>query len=290
MATRALPLIVLCCAMCARPSHSAADDIRDNGFLVEEAANQGPDEVQHVLTFVSLFDDRDGSRTRDSSAEYTIELPLGSADHQLAVSLEHVSFYENPTNGPSTQDGGIGDTGVSYRYQLLADDDFVWAAPTIAFTLPTGDDRFGTGAGEVGYELALPVSSYGDAFDYHLNVGVNYLPAASVRLASGDRSDERDLVGFTAGASAFWKPAPDFHLFLEAFLSSADEIDEEGERADVTEVFLNPGFRYAAVQLEQVEWVLGLSIPVGVSDDAADVGAFIYLSVEHLFRRPPPPA
>ena len=50
-------------------------------------------------------------------------------------------------------------------------------------------------------------------------------------------------------------------------------------------VLVNPGVRYAVCQYEDVEWVLGVSVPVGLTRDSPDIGVFAYMSVEHTFRK-----
>ena len=51
------------------------------------------------------------------------------------------------------------------------------------------------------------------------------------------------------------------------------------------QLFLNPGGRYAVCQFEEVEWVLGVSTPIGLTADTPDIGVFAYMSVEHAFRK-----
>src|SRR5207244_2110456 len=92
-------------------------------------------------------------RTRDFALAYTLELPLGSQTHQFSLTTQFLSAFEQPNDGPAAQPGGVGDTFLNYRYQLLSDDDFLWCAPRLSLILPTGDDRFGLGTGQVGYQF-----------------------------------------------------------------------------------------------------------------------------------------
>jgi hypothetical protein len=41
--------------------------------------------------------------------------------------------------------------------------------------------------------------------------------------------------------------------------------------------------RYAVCQFDEVEWVLGVAVPVGLTRDTPDIGVFAYMSVEHAF-------
>ncbi len=260
--------------------------IRDNAFLVEEAFNQEPGEVQHVFNWIHLWNHDASGRTRDFANTYTMELPLGSQAHQFSLTTLLLSAFEDPAAGPSEHQGGVGDTFLSYRYQLLADDDFLWCAPRLSLIVPTGDERFGLGTGEVGYQFNLPISRYGDQVDFHFNAGYTFVPNVAARSPAGALLGvEHDLHGYNLGASAFWKPRVDLHWFVEMLALWFHEIDDVGDRQDVTQVFLNPGVRYAVCQFEQVEWVLGASVPVGLTSETPDIGMFAYMSIEHTFLK-----
>jgi hypothetical protein len=259
--------------------------IRDNAFLVEEAFNQEPGDAQHIFNWINLWDRTPQSRTRDFAFTYTMELPLGSQTHQFSFTTLFLTAFEKPHGGQARQDGDIGDTFLNYRYQLLADDDFLWCAPRFSLILPTGDERFGLGTGELGYQFNLPVSRYGDVFDFHFNAGATYIPDVSVPLANGLPSPGRDLRAVNLGASAFWKPQTNLNFFVEVLALWFEELDDFGVRENTTQVFVNPGVRYAVCQLDEVEWVIGVSVPVGLTRDTPDIGVFAYMSVEHAFRK-----
>ena len=72
---------------------------------------------------------------------------------------------------------------------------------------------------------------------------------------------------------------------MEALSLWNDEIDEFGARANANQVFLSPGVRYAVCQFDEVEWVLGVAAPVGLTSDSPDIGVIVYMSVEHAFRK-----
>jgi len=259
--------------------------IRDNAFLVEEAFNQEPGEVQHIFNWINFWDRTPQGKTRDFAATYTMELPLGSQKHQFSFTTQFLTAFEKSNNGPPTQQGDVGDTFLNYRYQLLDDDDFLWAAPRFSLILPTGDRRFGSGTGRLGYQFNLPVSRYGELFDFHFNAGATYTPDVSIPLASGFPSRGQDLRAYNLGASAFWKPQVNLHFFVEALALWNEEIDDLGFRRQATQVFVNPGVRYAVCQLDQVEWVIGISVPIGLTRESPDIGVFFYMSVEHAFRK-----
>lgn len=268
--------------------------IRDNGFLVEEAFNQEKDEVQHIFNWINLWTHNREGRGRDFVAAYTMELPLGSQKHQFSFVIPFLTTFEQPSGRPGVQQGDIGDILLNYRYQLLADDEFLWCAPRLSLILPTGDKRLGTGTGEVGYQFNLPISKYGERFDFHLNAGYTFIPNVSIPIETElpgpppvlamINSPKHDLRGYNFGASVFYKPETYLHFFVETLVQGIEEIDERGFRDSLTQVFVNPGVRYAIIQ-DPVEWVIGLSVPIGLTRDTPDIGIFAYMSVEFSFRK-----
>jgi hypothetical protein len=264
-------------------AESGPEHMRDNALLVEEAYNQEPGVVQHVFNWIHFWDDTPQGRTRDFSSSYTMELPLGSQTHQFSFTTQFLDAFERLNGLPAEQQGGVGDTLLNYRYQLLADDEFLWVSPRFSLIVPTGDERFGLGTGELGYQFNLPISRYADQFDYHFNAGYTYTPDVSITLANGLPSVGRSLTGYNLGLSTFWKPQTYFHVFVEALALWNEELDNLGARDDITQVFVNPGFRYAVCQFDEVEWVLGAGLPVGLTGESPDIGFFAYMSIEHTF-------
>ena len=258
--------------------------IRDNAFLVEEAFNQEPGEVQHIFNWVFLWDRTRLARSRDFALSYTMELPLGTQKHQFSLTTQFLTAFEKPVDGPATRQGDIGDTFLNYRYQLLDDDDFLWCAPRFSLILPTADRRFGLGSGQLGYQFNLPISRYGENFDFHFNAGCTYIPGVSVPLDGQLFSLRHDLRGYNLGGSAYWKPKTNLHFFVETLALWNDVINEQGDRENLTQVFVNPGVRYAIIQ-DPLEWVIGISVPVGLTRDSPDIGVFVYMSIEHSFRK-----
>ena len=269
------------------------EHIRDNAIFVEEASNQEAGIVQHIFTWSNFWDRAGQVRTRDFALAYTMELPVGSQKHQFSFTTQYLTAFEDPDFGPASQQGDVGDTLLNYRYQLLANDDFLWCSPRASLILPTGDKRLGSGTGEVGYQFNLPISRYGEQFDFHFNAGLTHIPDVSVPVAVVAfpevtpieiLSPSHDLRAYNLGASVFWKPKVDLHFFVEALALRADEIDELGSRVSTTQVFLNPGVRFAIIQ-DPLEWVLGVAVPIGLTRDTPDIGVIAYMSIEHPFRK-----
>lgn len=282
----------------SKAKKSEPKHIRDNAFYVEEAFNQEPGEVQHIFNWINQWSHDSDGRTRQFLMTYTMELPLGSQKHQFSFTTQFPTSFSRPHDDSSSQFGGVGDTFLNYRYQLLGkEEDKLWCAPRISVIVPTGDKRFGTGTGETGYQVNLPISWYGEVFDFHFNGGMTYTPHVSLPVnvpvdpalglpnpfLTAD-SARFDLRSYNLGASVFWKPKVNLHFFIEAIAFWNESIIDPGERASATQVLLNPGVRYAVIQ-DPVEWVIGVAAPIGLTRESPAIGLFAYMSVEHGFKK-----
>jgi hypothetical protein len=267
----------------AHAQNGGRDHLKDNSFLIEEAYNQEAGVVQHIFSWYPTWDHSGGDR-QDFTFQYVIELPLGGERHQLSFNplvFEH--FSDRPDGGPSAEEGGWGDTLLNYRYQLTMDDECGMTpaiSPRFSLILPTGDEDRGLGTGEVGYQFNLPVSKELDLFAFHFNAGLTYTPGVS----AGPGLAGRDLNGYNLGASAIWLATYDFNVMLEFLTLWDEEFDDQGNLDRTTSVILDPGVRFALFTGEEVQWVGGVGIPIGLSADAFDYGVFVYMSVEHIFR------
>jgi hypothetical protein len=264
------------------------EHIRDNSFLVEEAYNQEPGVVQHIMTWDAQWTHQLGRR-RDFAYVYLMELPIGSQNHQFSFTpLAFREFSDKPDGGAPDTQGGWGDTFLNYRCQLLDDDANGWqpaVAPRASLILPTGDENRGLGTGALGYQFNLPISKQLDPFAFHFNAGFTYTPNVSAPLPSGAASAGASLHGYNLGASIIWLASYEVNFLVEYVALWNEELDDFALRDRSTEVVLNPGMRYAAYTDDSVQWVLGVSAPLGLSRDAPDYGVFFYLSVEHSFLK-----
>lgn len=233
------------CLTWAATPAHASQDIADNSFLIEEAYNQEAGVVQHISTF---------SRAHGGVAwdfGLTQEWPLGSLTHQLSYTL--------PLVNPPGAGAGLGDAALGYRYQLLGGDGPWAVAPRATVLLPTGSEARGRGAGDPGLQMNLPVSwVVGPGVVTHWNAGVTVVgSAADVNL----------------GASAIWRVRRQVNLLLEAVWLEPDGV------------YLNPGIRWAHDSPAGLQIVPGVAYTIAVGPDAGPDAVFLYLSLEHPFRR-----
>jgi hypothetical protein len=244
--------------------------IEDNSFFVEEAFNQEERVVQHI--FSVLYYRRPLETT---VATFTQEWPLIGVDHQLSYTLAYAHL-----SAPVVY--GMGDLYLNYRYQLTADTSWAAVAPRLSIILPTGNAEEGLGMGVVGVQVNCPVSrKLSDSFITHWNAGMTVFPGVRGTDANG-RPMRRTLPWYNAAASIIWLAAPAWNLMLEATANSTADLDAGGGVERSTEIIVSPGFRFA-INLQSLQIVPGIALPLSFVDGERRVGAFLYLSFEHPY-------
>jgi len=269
---------VLFCSVARAEEKRPIDVIEDNSFLIEEAYNQEAGVVQHIFTAIYNND----SRSRGWNFNFTQEWPVFSQDHQFSYSVPSSHFIDG-----ADRVYGIGDILLNYRYQALEEDDVKPAfAPRFSLILPTGNRNRGTGNGVVGYQWSLPFSKkLASRFAMHANFGLTYLPGVRAPLdgSTGPLSPKRSLVSYNLGASAIFAILPRLHLMLEWIGPFEESINDRGKATREFMPILSPGFRAAVVNEEKLQVVVGAAAPIGLNRKADNVGALLYLSIEHNF-------
>ena len=269
---------VLLCSMARAAEERPIDVIEDNSFLIEEAYNQEPGVVQHIFNAVYTT----SGAQHGWLFNFTQEWPVFSQDHQFSYTILSGHLIEEPD-----RIYGIGDMLLNYRYQALEEGEFKPAfAPRFSLILPTGNRDRGTGNGVVGYQWALPFSKkLGPRFATNANLGVTYFPGVRERLggSTGPLSPRHSLVTYNLGASGIFALLPRFHLMLEWIGVFQESINDAGKARREFLPVISPGFRTAVVNEEKLQVVVGAGAPIGLNHNATNVGALLYLSIEHNF-------
>ena len=242
-----------------------AKGIQDNSFLVEEAYNQEPGVVQHIINLPIDFE----NGSREIAPTFTQEWPFFSQTHQLSYTLPYI-FAED--------DDGFADVRLNYRFQAFVESERKPAfAPRFTLVVPTGDRDKGFGNGNVGYETNLPFSKIvSDRWTVNFNAGMSIFP--DVR--------GHDLTNYNLGASAIYAVSRDLNLMLETVAGWDEEVDPAGQIERSTTALISPGARYAFNCPNDLQIVVGAATPIGITSDSPDWGLFFYLSFEHPFVRP----
>jgi len=241
-----------------------AKGIQDNSFFVEEAYNQEPGVVQHILN-VPVFFTGDG---KESTPSFTQEWPVFSQTHQFSYTLPHTLAEEET---------GLEDIRLNYRLQALMESERDPAfAPRFSLVIPTGDADKGFGHDRLGYEVNLPFSKIvSNRWSVHFNAGGSVFPDVN----------DRDLVNYSLGGSAIYAVSSNFNLMLESVAFWEEDVDNERNVDRTLAALLSPGARYAFNLPNEAQLVVGLAVPIGLTSDSPDYGLFFYCSFEHPFVR-----
>lgn len=264
---RVVSAFVLVCA--GFGSAFAADDedkrtakgLQDNSFLIEEAYNQEPGVVQHILVMR-----RQG---RDWDLAFTQEWPLWSQEHQFSYSIP----YSRLRSG-GQRASGFGDVFLNYRYQAWTETMSRPAfAPRISYIAPSGNELRGLGDGSPGMQINLPFSKIvSDRVTLHANFG--YTRMFDIEgLSTNSRF---------VGGSVVYAASRDLNFLFEVVHDWEQSVDTGAIVRDRT-LTVSPGLRYA-FNLDAGQLVLGAAAPIVMtSGQPTSYGAILYLSFEHSF-------
>jgi hypothetical protein len=266
-AFKALLLIVACQAtfvarLFAEP---LAKGIQDNSFFVEEAYNQEPGIVQHIINLPLFFMDGE----KEITPSFTQEWPIFSQTHQFSYTLPY-TFTE--------RENGFEDIRLNYRLQALMEGERTPAfAPRFSLVTPAGDTNKRFGHGRLGYEINLPFSKIvSNRVTLNFNAGGSLFPDVN----------DRDLWNYNLGASAIYAVTENFNLMLESVANWEEDVDSAKNIDRTVAALISPGARYAFNLPDDLQIVIGAAVPVGLTSDSPDWGLFFYLSFEHPFVRP----
>lgn len=237
--------------------------IEDNSFLIEEAYNQEEGVLQYIQTYQYSHE------TKEWLYTFTQEIPFPNQTHQVSYTLP-VGHVEN-----DTEETGLGDIGLNYRYQL-ANSETVAFAPRLSLILPTGNYKKGMGNGAAGYQINLPLSIVlSEKWINHWNAGATYTPNA--KEAYGAKAD---LNAYSYGASLIYLQTDNFNWMIEYIRNNAQTVQSDSSKMWDNASFINPGFRFALNYASGWQMVSGLSFPIGVGPSKDDNGILLYLSFE----------
>jgi hypothetical protein len=248
--------------------------IQDNSFLIEESYNQEYGVVQHISNFQRLW------HSKNWAYSFTQEWPIDPAPrNQFSYTI--VATHSGDFPGSRA---GIGDVALNYRYQLVGSGDTrVAVAPRVSLLLPSGDERFGRGAGGPGVQTNWAISVVlNKKFTTHINAGATHVPHAR-----NEFGDSAATWAYNLGHSLVWTLHPRFNAFVETVFNRGGIVVAQNRALWDSQVFVNPGIRWAYNFSSGLQIVPGISVPVGVGPSSGEKGIFLYLSLEHPYRKIP---
>lgn len=241
-----------------------AKGIQDNSFFVEEAYNQEPGIVQHIINVPAFF----ASGSDEISFSFTQEWPIFTQTHQFSYTIPY-TFTE--------RENGFEDIRLNYRLQALMEGERTPAfAPRFSLVTLAGDASKGFGHNRLGYEINLPFSKIvSDRVTLNFNTGGSLFPEVN----------DRDLWNYNLGASAIYAVTENFNLMFESVANWEQDVDSARNIDQTVTALMSPGARYAFNVPNDLQIVIGAAVPIGLTSDSPDWGLFFYLSFEHPFAR-----
>jgi hypothetical protein len=241
-----------------------AKGIQDNSFFVEEAYNQEPGIVQHIINVPAFFTQGD----KEVSFVFTQEWPIFTQTHQFSYTIPY-TFTESEND--------FEDIRLNYRLQALMEGERTPAfTPRFSLVTPSGDVSKGFGHDRLGYETNLPFSKIvSNRVTLNFNAGGALFPDVN----------DRDLWNYNLGGSVIYAVNRDFNLMLEAVAFWEEDVDAARRIDRTVTALLSPGARYAFNCPNDLQIVVGAATPIGLTSDSPDWGLFFYLSFEHPFVR-----
>jgi hypothetical protein len=250
------------------------DEIMDNSFLIEEAYNQEAGIVQHIFNGAYTVDKISHTQQRRIDLSFTQEWPAFGQAHQLSYTVPY-AFVK--TEGHWSD--GVGDVLLNYRYQAFLNEKTLTAfSPRFSLVLPTADknrDFAMFGSGTLGYQWNLPFSmTFGDRWFAHVNAGLTFLPNAGA-------SPTHNFVNYNLGGSLVYCVTDRFNLMLEWVGNWNQSVAGSGEVERQFPSVISPGFRTAFNFNNGSQMVVGLAVPIALTESVPEIGGFLYFSFEH---------
>jgi hypothetical protein len=116
----------------------------------------------------------------------------------------------------------------------------------------------------------------------HWNVGTTIVPDA--RNNSGETET---TFGYNFGQSVVWLAHPRFNVLLETVFNRSQKVIAPKTTQWTSNVLLSPGIRWAYNFENGLQIVPGVAAPFGVGASGGERGVFLYLSLEHPYRKLP---
>ena len=235
--------LCVCAAGWSTPLYAEEDE--PLGGLVEELILGESAYTQEQGEFQTTLGFEYSRGADEKTSTLTFELEYGITDwFQIG--------FEAPYRWIDTEADGFQDIEFSAAARLFSEDGFTLTAAG-ELELPTGDEDDELGEGNVTYEaLLLGAWRQGDV-ELYSGIGFEF--------------SENDQTAVSYSAAGVVEVTEPLALIVELAGEHADGEDE---------VRLAPGLRWALT--DDLELVLGL--PIGLSEDAADWGAVLKLSLE----------
>jgi len=228
---------------------SAATSFAAIPLITDDTGTQGKGTFQMEVLGEYGHDkeDRIKSDAEDVSATFTYGV-LDPVDIVLSVPY---SFWREKDGGSVEDEDGIGDLALEAKWRFFEKEGFSFALKP-GFTLPTGDEDKGLGAGRATGYLFLIASKEVSSWAFHLNLAY---------IRNENKNDEHEDLWHASLASSY-------EIFKPLKLVGDIGMEKNPDRcSDVDPAYILGGFIYSP--LENLD--IGLGIEGGLTDTETDL-------------------
>ncbi|MCH6256985.1 transporter [Puniceicoccaceae bacterium K14] len=262
-------------AICFAAGSSAHGDVPHKHEILiqnESAFLQGKGESQLDIGY-EIFRDKEIHHETIDEDVILFAYEYGLTD-RLQVSLEvlHLDETEEDEEHHVHSIKGLTDIEMALSYVLFEETD---SAPQVSAVLktvlPTGDEDEGLGHGTLGLGLGVNASKMiNEHFGLHFSTGFVKIDDAE------SHGHEVDIEEFNYGLSASYSATEDIVLLFEYKSDREKESDSDGHSESITQSYLAPGALFKFPHHREI----GVSFPVGLTDESFDWGAILEFTME----------
>ncbi|MCX8031312.1 MAG: transporter, partial [Thermodesulfovibrionales bacterium] len=142
-------------------------------LITDDTGTQGKGKFQVEINseFFREKEKIDGISFKETGGEIATVLSYGLADNvDIVLGVPYQWFKVKEDGITIEKESGISDVSVEFKWRFFEQESLSFAIKP-GFTLPTGDDKKGLGAGKATYSLYLIVTKEIEPFAFHLNAG-----------------------------------------------------------------------------------------------------------------------
>lgn len=158
-------------------------------LITDDAGTQGKGKFQLEVNGEYAHEEEDG--VTENAAEIATMLSLGIGDNIDVVFGIPYQSRRTKDPGSSTGEKGVSDISLELKWRFYEKDGLSFALKP-GFTLPTGDEAKGLGAGKATYSLFLITTRELEPWAFHLNLGYG---------RNENKADEREDIWHASLAS-----------------------------------------------------------------------------------------
>lgn len=286
--------LLMCLAFLVYPNFVKAEpEEPDFAFITGGPYTQGENVIQFIQS--NNLANSYGGPTVQRDLTSALRTEWGFTDNLEADLIVPYRSQWTKTSGLTTNQKGLGDTTFGLRYRFLREDFFPF---TITFgpqvIIPTGDVEGGISNGQFGFAWDLSLAREWNPLFFNY-ASLNYSTTPGVNDPTASSTKEFVLHNLTWGVAPTFRVLEkdssrgghhDIHLYLEGAGTVSQSITVGtlvGSKTTGATYLIAPGFRYGYLSKTKTLTEVGISTPIGLTDNTPDWGIIFQVQLEQVF-------